>query len=93
MRETTAVMDRVLGSVMDAKMDLKVTWGFSPNKRLKNRVPSKKELPRESFFRMQISTRKKIIIILTMAGMCSNRVIFNRLPYAAFAVAKLYRFS
>jgi hypothetical protein len=78
---------------MDAKMDLKAAWGFSPNKRLKNRVPSKKALPRESFFRMHISTRKKIIIILIMAGMCPNRVICDKLPYAAFAVAKLYRFS
>ncbi|MEJ2521032.1 MAG: ATP-binding cassette domain-containing protein [Desulfuromonadales bacterium] len=38
MRETTAAIDRVLGSVMDAKMDVKVARGFSPNKKLKNRV-------------------------------------------------------
>jgi hypothetical protein len=38
---------------------------------------------------MHISTRKKIIIILTMAGMCSNRVMFVNLPNALFAVAKL----
>jgi hypothetical protein len=70
-------MDRVFGSVMDAKMDDNVAWGFIPNKRLRNRVPSKKALPRESFFRMHISTRKKTSIIFTMAGMCSNRVMLN----------------
>ena len=89
MRETTAAIDRVLGSVMDAKMDVKVALGFNPNKKLKNSVPNKKALPSESFFRMHINTSKKIIIILIMAGMCSNRVIFAELPYAPFAVAKL----
>jgi hypothetical protein len=78
---------------MDAKMDVTVARGFSPNKTLKNRVPSKKALPSESFFRMHIKTSKKIIIILIMAGMCSSRFIFARYPYVAFAVAKLYRFS
>ena len=82
-------MDRVLGSVMDAKMDANVSWGFNRNKMLKNRLPSKNALPKDSFLRMHISTRKKTIIILMMAGMCSNRVMFANLSKAVFAVAKL----
>ena len=82
-------MDRVLGSVMDAKMDVIVARGLKPNKMLKNRLPSKKAFPSDSFFRMHISTRKKIIIILMMAGMCSNRIMFAKLSNAVFAVAKL----
>jgi hypothetical protein len=35
-------------------------------------APSRKALPKESFFRMQIRTRTKTIITLIIAGMCSN---------------------
>lgn len=75
MRETTAAMARVLGSVMDLKMDVTVARGVRPNKMLKNRVPSRKALPSDSFFWMQTSTTKKTMIILTMAGMNSKKVM------------------
>jgi hypothetical protein len=44
-----------------------------PNRRLKNRVPSINALPSDSFFRMQSNTRRKIMIILKMAGIFSKR--------------------
>ena len=72
MSETIPAIDKVFGSIMDATIDFSIARGFNPNKTLKNMAPSIKALPRESFFLMQISTRIKTIITLTIAGMCST---------------------
>jgi len=74
-REMMTVIDRVLGSARDASMDFRVTWGCMPNKRLKNRVLSINALPSDSFFQMQSKTRRKIMIILKVAGIFSKRVM------------------
>jgi hypothetical protein len=72
MSETIPAIDKVFGSIMDATIDFSIARGLNPNKTLKNMAPSINALPRESFFLMQISTRIKTIITLTIAGMCST---------------------
>jgi hypothetical protein len=72
MSETMTAIDKVFGSKIDATIDFSIARGFNPNNTLKNMAPSIKALPKENFFRMQISTRTKTIITLIIAGMYSN---------------------
>jgi hypothetical protein len=65
-------IDQVFGSKIDATIDFSIANGFNPNNTLKKMAPSRKALPRESSFLMQISTRIKTISTLTIAGMCST---------------------
>ena len=71
MSEIMPAIDKVFGSKIDATMDFSIASGFNPNMALKQMAPSRKTLPSETFFLMQISIRIKISITLTIAGICS----------------------
>ncbi len=70
MSETIKAIDKVFKSKIEATIDPSMAKGFIPNKTLRNMVPNMNALPRESLFLMQINTRIKTIITLTIAGIC-----------------------